>query len=74
MRVTQFNPKHALSLFKDLKKTKGTEITLIFCLFAFIFIDKSLSESPQWKKNQSLLLESPAHTALLTMRRMGSIA
>ncbi|XP_051724348.1 centromere protein O [Ctenopharyngodon idella] len=36
--------------------------------------DKSLSESPQWKKNQSLLLESPAHTALLTMRRMGSIA
>ncbi|XP_048046419.1 centromere protein O [Megalobrama amblycephala] len=36
--------------------------------------DKSLSESPQWKKNQSLFLESPAHTALLTMRRMGSIA
>ncbi|RXN29325.1 centromere O [Labeo rohita] len=36
--------------------------------------DKTLSESPQWKKNQSLLLESPAHTALLTMRRMGSIA
>ncbi|XP_067224241.1 centromere protein O isoform X1 [Chanodichthys erythropterus] len=36
--------------------------------------DKSLSESPQWKKNQSLLLDSPAHTALMTMRRMGSIA
>uniref|UniRef100_A0A672TGB4 Centromere protein O n=1 Tax=Sinocyclocheilus grahami TaxID=75366 RepID=A0A672TGB4_SINGR len=36
--------------------------------------DKTLSESPQWKKNQSLLLESPAHTAVLTMRRMGSIA
>ncbi|XP_016347090.1 centromere protein O [Sinocyclocheilus anshuiensis] len=36
--------------------------------------DKTLSESPQWKKNQLLLLESPAHTALLTMRRMGSIA
>ncbi|KAK7152585.1 hypothetical protein R3I93_010721 [Phoxinus phoxinus] len=36
--------------------------------------DKTISESPQWKKNQSLLLESPAHTALLTMRRMGSIA
>ncbi|XP_043119462.1 centromere protein O isoform X2 [Puntigrus tetrazona] len=36
--------------------------------------DKVLSGSPQWKKNQSLLLESPAHTALLTMRRMGSIS
>lgn len=36
--------------------------------------DKTLSESPQWKKNQALLLESPAHMALLTMRRMGSIA
>ncbi|XP_067312192.1 centromere protein O [Pseudorasbora parva] len=36
--------------------------------------DKTLSESPQWRKNKSLLLESPAHTALLTMRKMGSIA
>ncbi|TRY83494.1 hypothetical protein DNTS_016228 [Danionella cerebrum] len=35
--------------------------------------DKSLSESPQWKKNQLLLMESPVHTALYTMRRMGSI-
>ncbi|KAA0711584.1 hypothetical protein E1301_Tti006127 [Triplophysa tibetana] len=35
--------------------------------------DKTLSESEQWKKNQTLFLESPAHTALMTMKRMGSI-
>lgn len=35
--------------------------------------DKTLSESEQWKKNQTLFLESPAHKALLTMKRMGSI-
>ncbi|XP_051501794.1 centromere protein O [Myxocyprinus asiaticus] len=49
---------------------------LTLCLPTHVRIeseDKTLSESPQWKKNQSLLLESPAHTALLTMRRMGSI-
>ncbi|KAI4884583.1 hypothetical protein NFI96_034552 [Prochilodus magdalenae] len=35
--------------------------------------NKTLVESPQWKKNQLLLMESPVHSALLTMRKMGSI-
>ncbi|KAI7805046.1 centromere protein O [Triplophysa rosa] len=35
--------------------------------------DETLSESEQWKKNRALFLESPAHMALLTMKRMGSI-
>ncbi|KAL6477660.1 hypothetical protein MHYP_G00134950 [Metynnis hypsauchen] len=35
--------------------------------------NKTLAESPQWKKNQVLLMESPVHSALLTMRKMGSI-
>ncbi|KAL7873109.1 hypothetical protein AOLI_G00121800 [Acnodon oligacanthus] len=35
--------------------------------------NKTLAESPQWKKNQVLLMESPVHSALLTMRKLGSI-
>ncbi|XP_030645882.1 centromere protein O [Chanos chanos] len=35
--------------------------------------DKMLLESVQWKKNHTLLLESPVHSALLAMRKMGSI-
>ncbi|XP_062863856.1 centromere protein O isoform X2 [Trichomycterus rosablanca] len=36
--------------------------------------NKALLESPQWKKNQALFMESPVHSALLTMRKMGSIS
>ncbi|XP_072546460.1 centromere protein O [Salminus brasiliensis] len=35
--------------------------------------DESLAESPQWTKNQALLMESPVHVAFLTIRKMGSI-
>ncbi|XP_076834464.1 centromere protein O [Brachyhypopomus gauderio] len=36
--------------------------------------DKTLLETEQWKKNRLLLLEFPVHSALLTMRKRGSIA
>ncbi|XP_055721420.1 centromere protein O [Salvelinus fontinalis] len=36
--------------------------------------DTALASSPQWKKNQALLLETPLHTALVTMKKTGSIA
>lgn len=35
--------------------------------------DKELPDSPEWKKNHSLLLETPVHKALTTMRKMGNI-
>ncbi|KAM7403492.1 hypothetical protein PAMA_004108 [Pampus argenteus] len=36
--------------------------------------DKKLPESPQWKKNYNLLMETPVHKALITMKKMGNIA
>ncbi|XP_005736739.1 centromere protein O isoform X3 [Pundamilia nyererei] len=36
--------------------------------------DKQLPDSPQWKKNCTLLMETPVHKALITMKKMGSIA
>ncbi|KAJ8399393.1 hypothetical protein AAFF_G00411050 [Aldrovandia affinis] len=36
--------------------------------------DKALPSSPQWKENQSLLLETPAHTALQALKEKGQIA
>lgn len=36
--------------------------------------DTALVSSPQWKKNQALLLGTPLHTALVTMKKNGSIA
>ncbi|XP_070777105.1 centromere protein O [Enoplosus armatus] len=35
--------------------------------------DTELCDSPEWKKNCSLLTETPVHKALLTMRKMGNI-
>ncbi|XP_008289451.1 centromere protein O isoform X2 [Stegastes partitus] len=35
--------------------------------------DKQLPDSPQWKKNCSLLMETPVHTALTAMRKVGDI-
>lgn len=35
--------------------------------------DNELSDSPEWKKNCSLLMQTPVHKALTTMRRMGNI-
>ncbi|XP_018537266.1 centromere protein O [Lates calcarifer] len=35
--------------------------------------DKELPDSPEWKKNCHLLMETPVHTALLTMKKMGNI-
>uniref|UniRef100_I3IVX4 Centromere protein O n=1 Tax=Oreochromis niloticus TaxID=8128 RepID=I3IVX4_ORENI len=35
--------------------------------------DKQLPDSPQWEKNCSLLMETPVHKALITMKKMGSI-
>uniref|UniRef100_A0A3Q4GYJ3 Centromere protein O n=1 Tax=Neolamprologus brichardi TaxID=32507 RepID=A0A3Q4GYJ3_NEOBR len=35
--------------------------------------DKQLPDSPQWKKNCTLLMETPVHKALITMKKMGSI-
>ncbi|KAM6917736.1 centromere protein O [Lycodopsis pacificus] len=35
--------------------------------------DKELPDSPEWKKHRSLLMETPVHKALITMRRMGNI-
>ncbi|GAA6223260.1 centromere protein O [Lates japonicus] len=35
--------------------------------------DKELPDSPEWKKNCSLLMETPVHKALLTMKKMGNI-
>ncbi|XP_071353591.1 centromere protein O isoform X2 [Trachinotus anak] len=35
--------------------------------------DKELPDSPEWKKNCSLLMETPAHNALITMKKMGYI-
>uniref|UniRef100_UPI0037E9400C centromere protein O n=1 Tax=Semicossyphus pulcher TaxID=241346 RepID=UPI0037E9400C len=35
--------------------------------------NKALPESPEWKKNSSLLMETPVHKALMTMRKMGNI-
>uniref|UniRef100_A0A3Q0RHY3 Centromere protein O n=1 Tax=Amphilophus citrinellus TaxID=61819 RepID=A0A3Q0RHY3_AMPCI len=37
------------------------------------FENKQLSDSPEWKKNWSLLMETPVHKALLTMKKMGNI-
>ncbi|CAB1331283.1 unnamed protein product [Coregonus sp. 'balchen'] len=36
--------------------------------------DIVLANSPQWKKNHALLLETPVHTALVTIKKTGSIA
>ncbi|CAK6974078.1 centromere protein O [Scomber scombrus] len=36
--------------------------------------DEELPDSPQWKKNCSLLMETPVHKALLTMKEMENIA
>ncbi|XP_053191879.1 centromere protein O [Scomber japonicus] len=36
--------------------------------------DEKLPDSPQWKKNCSLLMETPVHKALITMKEMGNIA
>ncbi|KAG7328404.1 hypothetical protein KOW79_008348 [Hemibagrus wyckioides] len=47
------------------------------CLPTHVTIDsenKTLIESPQWKDNQVLLMETPVHSALLTMRKLGSIS
>ncbi|MCI4382565.1 hypothetical protein PGIGA_G00016310 [Pangasianodon gigas] len=47
------------------------------CLPTHVVIDsenKTLIESPQWKENQVLLMETPVHSALLTMRKLGSIS
>ncbi|KAM9355883.1 centromere protein O isoform 2-T2 [Pholidichthys leucotaenia] len=35
--------------------------------------DKQLPDSPQWKKNCNLLMETPVHRALLIMRKAGNI-
>ncbi|XP_028250438.1 centromere protein O [Parambassis ranga] len=35
--------------------------------------DEQLPDSPRWKKNCSLLMETPVHKALLTMKKMGHI-
>ncbi|KAM6912209.1 centromere protein O [Xenentodon cancila] len=35
--------------------------------------EKQFPESPEWKKNCSLLMETPVHQALATMKKMGSI-
>lgn len=35
--------------------------------------DKDLPDTPEWKKNRSLLLETPVHKALITMRKMQNI-
>ncbi|XP_039992488.1 centromere protein O [Xiphias gladius] len=35
--------------------------------------DKELPDSPEWKKNCSLLMETPVHKALTTMKKMGNI-
>ncbi|XP_066524788.1 centromere protein O [Hoplias malabaricus] len=46
------------------------------CLPSHVTIEskeETLPGSPQWKKNQVLLMESPVHRALLTMRKTGSI-
>ncbi|XP_060790499.1 centromere protein O [Neoarius graeffei] len=47
------------------------------CLPTHVVIDgenKTLIESPQWKENKALLMETPVHSALLTMRKLGSIS
>ncbi|XP_036399010.1 centromere protein O [Megalops cyprinoides] len=36
--------------------------------------DTALPASPPWRESQSLLLETPAHTALLTLKKKGLIA
>ncbi|KAJ8398210.1 hypothetical protein AAFF_G00430540 [Aldrovandia affinis] len=36
--------------------------------------DKALPSPPQWKENRSLLLETPAHTALQALKEKGQIA
>ncbi|XP_034418601.1 centromere protein O [Cyclopterus lumpus] len=35
--------------------------------------DNELPDSPEWKKHRSLLMETPVHKALITMRKMGNI-
>ncbi|XP_035530165.1 centromere protein O isoform X2 [Morone saxatilis] len=35
--------------------------------------EKELPDSPEWKKNCSLLMETPVHKALIIMRKMGNI-
>ncbi|KAG9268701.1 centromere protein O [Astyanax mexicanus] len=52
--------------YSDLTKCLPTRVTIQSK-------DTTLAESPQWKKNQALLMESPVHIALLTLRKMGSI-
>ncbi|GAA6109360.1 centromere protein O [Tachysurus ichikawai] len=47
------------------------------CLPTHVVIDsenKTLIESPRWKDNQVLLMETPVHSALLIMRKLGSIS
>ncbi|TSO25150.1 Centromere protein O [Bagarius yarrelli] len=36
--------------------------------------NKTLLESPQWKINKGLLMETPVHSALLAMKKLGSIS
>ncbi|XP_041828417.1 centromere protein O [Melanotaenia boesemani] len=35
--------------------------------------DQQVLHSPQWKKNQILLMETPVHKALITMKKMGTV-
>lgn len=45
----------------------------IFYTFHFFPSDKKLPDSPEWKKNCSLLMETPVHQAVATMREMENI-
>lgn len=49
-------------------------IIMLFFPPLSLFTDKTLIASPQWKEHQVLLMETPVHSALLTMRKLGSIS
>lgn len=48
-------------------------ISFVMFSVLFCFADEELSDSPQWKKNCSLLQDTPVHKALATMRMMKDI-
>ncbi len=55
------------------KHGNGGIVNLIIFFNIYFTADNELPDSPEWKKNCSLLMDTPVHKALTTMREMGTI-
>ena len=48
-------------------------LAFVICIFIFYFSVKEILESSQWRRNCGLLMETPLHKALMTMKKMENI-